>query len=102
METSAGDTLTFSALGEDAYGNTGGDVYADWRLDASADSIGYFEENQLIITTPGRGRVLAESGSMTASSGMIVVDPGALTQLVLNIDPQQVVGQPLFNTAQIL
>ena len=102
VQMAAGDTVVFSASGRDEYGNLLEEATTGWRLTEESDPIGYFAGNRFVATTVGEGQAVAEVDGVTGYSGSLTVSPAALSQLVVNIAPQQIVGQPLINTAQIL
>ncbi len=97
----AGESLEFEAEGFDMYGNMISPLIAEWRLQAGSDSIGTVSGGRLEVSRVGQGRVEVTSGGVVTRSGIITVLPGTLASMVLEIYPEQIVGQPFIPDASI-
>lgn len=94
----AGDRHTFELNVQDA---SGGEVIPSqvvWSLQPGSDSIGYFDGSTFVSTTVGRGRIRVSVDGAVATSRTIQVMPGQLSQILLSISADQVVGHALVGT----
>lgn len=82
----AGGSQTFSAKGYDAYGNSLGDVNAQYSV--SSDAGGFVEGNKVSATKAGSYTVTASSGTAKATAPL-KVNPGPATQLAVSSIPSK-------------
>ena len=73
-----------------------------YSLDPAGDSIGYFEGDRFITTRVGTGAIIATSGEQRQISARITVRPSQLTEILLSISANQVVGNALVGTAKLV
>lgn len=73
-----------------------------FSLAQGSDSIGYFDGDRFVATTVGGGAIVAEIDGVRGVSSFITVNPGQLTEILLGISADQVVGQPLVGTAKLV
>jgi|GEM_PF-3280711 len=97
----AGDVITFSAVGVDQFGNVITSLEFDWFLADGSDSIGEFSGSVFQALTVGQGWAVASTEGVLGQSGLITVVPGELAEMELKISPEQVVGQPFLQLAEI-
>ncbi|TET95011.1 MAG: hypothetical protein E3J26_03555, partial [Candidatus Zixiibacteriota bacterium] len=97
----AGDVIMFSAVGMDQFGNVITSLEFDWFLADGSDSIGEFSGSVFQALTVGQGWAVAETEGVLGQSGLITVVPGELAEMELKISPDQVVGQPFLQLAEI-
>jgi len=97
----AGDVITFSAVGVDQFGNVITSLEFEWFLADGSDSIGEFSGSLFQALTVGQGWAVASTDGVQGQSGRITVIPGELAEMELKISPDQVVGQPFLQLAEI-
>lgn len=73
-----------------------------FSLDPTGDSVGYFSGDRFIATRVGTGAIIASNGNERQISAQITVRPGQLTEILLSISANQVVGHPLVGTAKLV
>lgn len=98
----AGQSRTFSLAAADATGMSVVPTDARWSLAPDSDSIGYFDGSTFVPTTVGRGRVMVTVDGVSATSAVITVQPGPLSEILLSISADQVVGHRLVGTAKLV
>ncbi len=98
----SGETLRFYAMAYDSEGNLLPDVDFIWSLADSASLLGTLDGPVFTAAEVGVGRVRASWGGACAESGHIRVRHGDLSQLFLNILPDQIVNQTLKDTAEVM
>ena len=94
----AGEGLQFSSAIVDQYDNPIESTEAHWSLHPDYDLIGEIYGSFLQATTVGTGRVVAQSGSLTAVSDIIFVTNGDLARLHIDHENDSITaGEPLNN-----
>jgi hypothetical protein len=73
-----------------------------FSLAEGSDNIGYFDGDRFVATTVGTGAIVAEIDGVRGVSSAITVNPGQLTEILLSISADQVVGHPLVGTAKLV
>ncbi len=101
LELDAGDVVTFSVVGRDLYGNEVANLVVDWMLADSSENIGEFVGSSFRAITVGEGRVKAVLNTISGISGLIIVTPGSLARLDLEISDKQIVGAPLLSSSYL-
>ncbi|MFQ6009046.1 MAG: hypothetical protein ACE5K8_08865, partial [Candidatus Zixiibacteriota bacterium] len=97
----AGEFIPFSAVGRDRFGNLIENLTFDWTLSENSDSIGLFVGSVFQARRIGQGWAAATANGISGLSGRITVIPGDLAKMSLSIFPEQVVGQPFLQQAEI-
>ena len=98
----SGETLQFYATAYDSEGNLLPDVDFIWSLADSASLLGTLDGPAFTAAEVGVGRVRVSCGNASAESADIAVLHGDLSQLFLNILPDQIVNQTLKDTAEVM
>ena len=101
ITVTAGDVIMFSAVGVDQFGNVITSLVFGWFLADGSDSIGEFSGSVFQALTVGQGWAVAATEGVLGQSGLIIVVPGELAEMELKISPEQVVGQPFLQLAEI-
>jgi len=76
LDLIAGDSQQFTAAAVDRFDNPISSDNISWAIDLVNDIIGNLSGSFFKATTVGSGRVMAQSGDLTAYSGYITVSPG--------------------------
>jgi hypothetical protein len=87
LTLTAGDGVQFFANVVDQYANIIPDMPLSWALDPRLDTIGTIYGPFLQTSYAGQGRVLVNSGDLSAVSGLISVLPAAPSGIIISDDP---------------
>lgn len=101
LTLTAGDQVLFETYLFDQYGNQAGGGPAALGLDPNLDSIGVLYGHYLFARQSGAGRVVAQYGELTASSGLITVVPGPAAIFGVTLDATQFVGHPFLGSPTV-
>jgi len=101
LTLTAGDQVLFATHLFDQYGNQAGDGPVVLGLDPNLDSIGVLYGHYLFARLSGVGRVVAQYGELTASSGLITVVPGPAAIFGIALDATQFAGHPFIGSPTV-
>ncbi|HSH00460.1 MAG TPA: hypothetical protein VLB27_10440, partial [candidate division Zixibacteria bacterium] len=93
----AGETLGFTAVARDVYGNsvTQSASDFDWRFAPDGASLGSLSPGVLLARSVGAGAVIARHGGFADTSGVITVLPGGLAEIRLELPERLFTGGAL-------
>ncbi len=98
----AGNSLLFSAVAHDIFGNEVTGLNYTWSLSSEYDDIGSLTNGYLFATSAGTGQVVVTYGSLAAESGLITVTPGEIEYFQIDEYPQTVNAGEVFPSPVIV